>query len=93
MIDGEVGVDVSWVPSMLRHRAVTGGASLAGDDAFPIPSQCDDCDVFVVVRDYDYCLNLRCLHLTAVFASFFCFSCDDFETCKTNNENKSIKSF
>lgn len=86
MIDGVVGVDVSWMPSMLPHRAVTGGASLAGDDAFPIPSQCDGCDVFVMVRDYDYYLNLRCLHLTAVFASFFCSSCDDSGTCKTENQ-------
>lgn len=76
MIDGEFGVNLSWRPSMMRRRAVTGGASLAGDDAFPIPSQCDEhYGVFVVVRDYDYCLNLRCLHLTAAFASFFCSSC------------------
>lgn len=63
------------------RQAVTGGASLADDDAFPIPSQCDEhYDEFVVARDYDYCLNLRCLYLTAVFASFFCSSCDDFGT-------------
>lgn len=78
MIDGVFGVSLSW---MLRHRAVTGGASLADDDAFPSPSQCGEhCGVFVVERDYDYCLNLRCLHLTAVFASFFCSSCVGFGT-------------
>jgi hypothetical protein len=78
MIDGESGVNLSW---KLPRQAVTGGASLADDDAFPSPSQYDEhCGVFVVVRDYDYCLNLRCLYLTAVFASFFCSSCDDFET-------------
>lgn len=81
MTDGEFGESLSWMPSMSQHQAVTGGASLADDDAFPIPSQCDEhCGVFVVVRDYDYYLNLRCLHLTAVFASFFCSSSDDFET-------------
>lgn len=79
MIDGDFGVDLSW---MLPHHCcvVTGGASLGGG-AFPNPSQCDEhCDAFVGVRDYDYCLNLRCLHLPAVFASFFCSSCDDFGT-------------
>lgn len=80
MVDG-VLVDLSWMPSMLPHRAVTGDASLARGGAFPIPSQYDEhCGVFVAVRDYDYCLNLRCLHLTAVFASFFCSSCDGFGT-------------
>lgn len=68
-------------PLMWRLQAVTGGASLAHDGAFPIPSQYDEhCGVFVVVRDCDYCLNLRCLHLTAVFASFFCSSFDGFGT-------------
>lgn len=81
MVDGELMKNLSWLPLMLSHQSVTDGASLARDGAFPIPSQCDEhCGVFVVVRDYDYCLNLRCLHLTAVFASFFCSSCDDFET-------------
>lgn len=82
MIDGGgCGMNLSWMSSMSSHRAVTGGASLAHGGAFPNPNQCDEhCGAFVVVRDYDYCLNLRCLHLTAVFASFFCSSCDDFGT-------------
>jgi hypothetical protein len=78
MVDDAVGLDLSSMPWML---AVTGGASLAHGGACPSPNQCDEhCGVFVVVRDYDYCLNLRCLNLPAVFASFFCSSCDDFGT-------------
>lgn len=80
MIDGGVAMNLSW---MLEHRAVTGGASLADDGAFPIPNQYDEhCGVFVVVRDYDYCLNLRCLSLPAVFASFFYSSFVCSGTCK-----------
>lgn len=80
MVDGEFVMSLSWI---LEHRAVTGGASLADDDAFPIPSQYDEhCGVFVVVRDYDYCLNLRCWRLPAVFASFFYSSFVGFGTCK-----------
>lgn len=83
MIDGESGVDLSWMPLRSLRRAVTDGASLAHGGAFPSPSQCDEhCGVFVAVRDCDYYLNLRCLYLTAVFASFFCSSCGDFGTWK-----------
>ena len=64
MIDGEVGMNLSW---MFEHRSVTDGASLADDGAFPIPNQYDEhCGVFVVVRDYDYYLNLRCWRLFAM---------------------------
>lgn len=82
MIDGdECVVDLSWMPLMLWLRSVTGGASLVHDGAFPSPSQYDEhYGAFVAVRDYDYYLNLRCLRLTAVVASFFCSSCDDFGT-------------
>ena len=81
MIDGESGVDLSWMPLKLLRQAVTGDASLAGGGAFPSPSQCDEhCGVSVAVRDYDYYLNLRCLYLTAVFESFFCSSFGDFGT-------------
>jgi hypothetical protein len=54
-------------------------------DAFLDPNQYDEhCGVFVVEHDYD-CLNLRCLHLTAVFASFFYSSF----VCNRNVKEKS----
>lgn len=68
------------VLTMSRAGEVTDGASLVDGDAYRDPNRCDEhYDAFVVVHDYDYdCLNLRCLHLTAVFASFFysSFSCE-----------------
>jgi hypothetical protein len=81
MIDGEFVMS-------LEHRSVTGGASLADGGAYQVPIQYDEhCDEFVVVRDYDYCLNLRCLSLPAVFASFFYSSFVGFGTCKEGRNN------
>ena len=85
MIDGDVEMNLSW---MFGRRAVTDGASLADDGAFPIPNQYDEhCGVFVVVRDYDYYLNLRCWRLLAVAESFFYSSFVDFGTCKIKKQN------
>jgi hypothetical protein len=51
---------------------VTGGASSADGGACQGPDRCGEhCGGSVPARDYDDCLNLRCLHLPAVFASFF----------------------
>ena len=65
--------------TMSHAGEVTDGASLVDGDAYRGPNRCDEhYDAFGVVHDYDYdCLNLRCLHLPAVFASFFysSFSC------------------
>lgn len=92
MCDVEMNGDGRWLDSsdwlllpllQRSYQAVTDDASLVDDDAYPDPIQYDGSyGGFGVVRDYDCYLNLRCLHLPAVFASFFCSSCVDFGTWK-----------
>lgn len=64
------------------HHAVTDDAFSVDGDAFPSLNHLNDvhCDVFVVVRDYDYCLYWHYLYLLAVSANSFYSSFVDFGT-------------
>lgn len=79
-VDDDDDDDVGLVVMMKLLNAVTDDAfQSCDDDAFPMANQDDDYE-FAVDRDYDCCQNLRCLHLTAVFVSFFYSSFCDFGT-------------
>lgn len=79
MSDDDDGDD-DCVGFVVMMNAVTDGAfQSCDDDAFPMANRDDDYE-FAVDRDYDCCQNLRCLHLTAVFVSFFYSSFCDFGT-------------
>lgn len=60
----------------LPPHCVTGGATLACDDAFPSRVPNDGCGGIGPAHDYDYCSSWHCWHSTAVSASSFYSSFD-----------------